>query len=107
MTNKNNSVIYIRITSDLTKRVYQHKAKYFKGFTTKYNCDKLVYFEEFNDINQAISREKQVKAGNRKRKEDLINLETQNGMIYQMDGYFISTNVITGQIVLEMCTVHL
>lgn len=73
MSNKNNTVIYVGVTSDLVKRVYQHKTKAFKGFTSKYNCDKLVYFEEFNDINQAITREKQIKAGNRKRKEQLIN----------------------------------
>jgi len=73
MTNKNNSVIYIGATSNLLKRVYQHKTKLHKGFTAKYNCDKLVYLEEFTDINQAITREKQLKAGHRKRKEDLIN----------------------------------
>ncbi|WP_025743456.1 GIY-YIG nuclease family protein [Aquimarina pacifica] len=73
MTNKNNTVIYIGVTSNLLKRVYQHKMKVYKGFASKYNCDKLVYFEEFDDINQAITREKQLKAGNRKRKEDLIN----------------------------------
>jgi len=73
MTNKNNTVIYIGVTSNLLKRVYQHKTKAYKGFTYKYNCDKLIYFEEFNDINHAISREKQLKAGNRKKKEDLIN----------------------------------
>ncbi|MBN4057937.1 GIY-YIG nuclease family protein [Olleya sp. AH-315-K02] len=73
MTNKNNSVIYIGVSANLLKRVYQHKTKTLKGFTTKYNCDKLVYFEEFSDINQAITREKQLKSGNRKRKEDLIN----------------------------------
>lgn len=72
MTNKNNSVIYIGVTSDLLKRVYQHKTKSYKGFTQKYNCDKLVYFEEFNDINLAIDREKQIKSGNRQRKIDLI-----------------------------------
>ena len=72
MSNKNNTVIYIGITSNLLKRVYQHKTKAYKGFTYKYNCDMLIYFEEFNDINQAISREKQLKAGNRKKKEDLI-----------------------------------
>jgi len=72
MANKNNTVIYVGVTSDLIKRVYQHKTKAFKGFTSKYNCDKLVYFEEFNDITQAIAREKQIKAGNRKRKEQLI-----------------------------------
>ena len=73
MTNKNNSVIYIGVTSDLVKRVYQHKTKKYKGFTNKYNCDKLVYYEEFTDINAAISREKQLKAGTRIRKEELIN----------------------------------
>jgi len=73
LTNKNNTVIYIRVTSDLEKRIYQHKSKTYKGFTSKNNCDKLVYYETFNDINQAISREKQLKAGNRIRKEALIN----------------------------------
>ena len=73
MTNKNNTVIYMGVTSNLLKRIYQHKTKLYKGFTSKYNCDKLVYFEEFNDINLAIAREKQLKAGNRKRKEDLVN----------------------------------
>ncbi len=58
MTNKNNTVIYIGVTSDLLKRFYQHKANIYKGFTYRYNCDKLIYFEEFGDINQAISREK-------------------------------------------------
>ena len=75
MTNKNNTVIYVGVSTNLTKRVYQHKTKVYKGFTSKYNCDKLVYFEEFDDINQAIAREKQIKSGNRKRKEDLINTE--------------------------------
>ena len=73
MTNKYNNVIYIGVTSNLIKRVYQHKTKFYRGFTSKYNCDKLVYFEEFNDINLAITREKQIKSGNRKRKEELIN----------------------------------
>ena len=73
MTNKNNSVIYIGVTSNLIKRVYQHKTKTYKGFTFKYNCDKLIYFEEFNEIKQAIDRGKLLKSGNRKRKEELIN----------------------------------
>ena len=73
LTNKNKTVIYIGVTSNLLKRIYQHKTKVYKGFSSKYNCDILVYFEEFTDLNQAIAREKQLKAGNRKRKEDLIN----------------------------------
>ncbi len=70
---KNNTTIYVGITSNLTKRVYQHKTKTYKGFTTKYNCDKLVYLEEYGTIEEAIVREKQIKKGNRKRKENLIN----------------------------------
>ena len=50
MTNKNNTVIYVGVTSDLLKRVHQHKTKTYKGFTAKYNCDKLIYFEEFDAI---------------------------------------------------------
>ena len=73
LTNKNKTVIYIGVTSNLLKRIYQHNTKVYKGFSSKYNCDVLVYFEEFTDLNQAIAREKQLKAGNRKRKEDLIN----------------------------------
>ncbi|CAL2090519.1 GIY-YIG nuclease family protein [Tenacibaculum sp. 190524A02b] len=73
LTNKNNTVIYIGVTSNLLLRIYQHKTKVYKSFTAKYNCDKLVYFEEFDSINDAIVREKQLKAGNRKRKESLIN----------------------------------
>ena len=72
MSNKNNTVLYIGVTSNLNQRVNQHKTKKIKGFTSKYNCDKLVYFEEFNEIGQAIKREKQLKAGNRKRKEELV-----------------------------------
>jgi len=73
LTNKNNTVLYIGVTSDLALRLEQHKNKYLKGFTSRYNCDKLVYFEEFLDINQAIVREKQLKADNRNKKEELIS----------------------------------
>src|SRR5690606_1415179 len=73
MTNKNNTVIYTGVTTNLLKWVYEHNTKTYKGFTGKYNCDKLIYFEEFDDINKAIAREKQIKGGSRKRKEDLIN----------------------------------
>jgi len=73
MTNKNNSVLYIGVTSNLIKRVYQHKTKAYKGFTEKYNCVKLVYFETFSDMNEAIIREKQLKKGNRKRKDNLVS----------------------------------
>ncbi|WP_299833848.1 GIY-YIG nuclease family protein [uncultured Tenacibaculum sp.] len=73
LTNKNNTVIYIGVTSNLNQRIYQHKIGYYNGFSKKYNCNKLIYFEEFDSIDEAINREKQLKSGNRKRKESLIN----------------------------------
>jgi putative endonuclease len=68
MTNKNNSVLYTGVTNDLMRRASEHKVKQIKGFTEKYNINKLVYFEHFNDINSAILREKQIKSGSRKKK---------------------------------------
>jgi len=73
MTNKNNTVLYTGVTNDLKRRVYQHKEKMVEGFTKKYNVNKLVYFESGNDIKGAILREKQIKAGSRQKKIDLIN----------------------------------
>ena len=73
MTNKNNTVLYTGVTNDLIRRVYEHKNKLIEGFTSRYNIIKLVYFEEFSDIRNAIAREKRIKAGSRKKKEDLIN----------------------------------
>ena len=64
--------MYTGVTSDLEQRVYEHKNKLVKGFTSRYNINKLVYFEEFGDVNEAISREKQIKAGSRKKKIALI-----------------------------------
>ncbi len=72
MTNKLNSVIYTGVTSELQKRIYEHKQKLIGGFTKKYNVNKLVYYEVFNDIENAILREKQIKAGSRQKKMDLI-----------------------------------
>ena len=73
MTNKDNTVLYTGVTSDLVARIYEHKNKLVKGFTEKYNITKLVYYEEFGDVEAAIAREKQIKAGSRKKKIDLIN----------------------------------
>jgi putative endonuclease len=73
MTNKNNTVIYTGVTNNLKRRVYEHKEKMLEGFTKKYNATKLVYFEVTNDINSAIQKEKQLKAGSRQKKIDLIN----------------------------------
>jgi putative endonuclease len=74
MTNFHNAVLYTGVTSNLPQRIYQHKTKEFKtSFTAKYNCDKLVWYEWFSRIEDAITREKQLKACNRKGKEDLIH----------------------------------
>jgi len=73
ITNKNNTVLYTGVTRNLIKRVYEHKNKLTKGFSKRYNLDKLVYYEIFEDSFNAISREKQIKAGSRKRKIELIN----------------------------------
>lgn len=72
-TNKWNSVLYTGVTSNLLNRSYQHKNLENKqSFTAKYKVTKLVYYEMFNDINDAIFREKQIKAGSRKKKIELI-----------------------------------
>jgi len=73
MANKNNTVLYTGITSDLKKRVYEHREKLVSGFTKKYNVSKLVYCEMYRDPENAILREKQIKAGSRQKKIDLIN----------------------------------
>ena len=72
VTNKPNGTLYTGVTSDLPKRIWQHKNKVTKGFTAKYNLSQLVYYELFEDMYQAISREKQIKAGSRKAKIELI-----------------------------------
>lgn len=73
MTNKYNKVLYTGITSQLKKRVYQHKNKLVEGFSKKYNVNKLVYFERFERAEQAIKREKQIKNLVRRKKIELIN----------------------------------
>ena len=65
MTNSTNKIIYTGVTSNLKKRIYEHKEKLVDGFTKKYNITKLVYYEEFDVITNAIEREKQIKAGSR------------------------------------------
>ena len=73
MTNYTNSVLYIGVTSNLIKRVYEHRNKFADSFTKKYNITKLVYFETTSDISEAIKREKQLKGGSRKKKTELVN----------------------------------
>ena len=75
MTNKSKT-LYVGVTNNLQRRVYEHKNKMIRGFTSKYNITKVVYFEVFNDIESAIKREKQIKGWLRKKKIELI--ETMN-----------------------------
>jgi putative endonuclease len=72
MTNKYDKVLYVGVTNDLVRRVYEHKNKFLKGFTSRYNVTKLIYFEDYEDINQAIDREKQIKGWLRRTKIELI-----------------------------------
>ncbi|MDD2758602.1 MAG: GIY-YIG nuclease family protein [Patescibacteria group bacterium] len=75
MTNKHNTVLYVGITNSLARRIFEHKARSspYDSFTKKYNIDKLVYYEAFQDVRCAIAREKQIKSGSRKAKVALVN----------------------------------
>lgn len=74
VTNKNNTTLYVGVTSNLPERILEHQQKKYKNsFTAKYNLNKLVYWESFQEIGDAIGREKQLKGGSRKKKEELIN----------------------------------
>ena len=72
LTNKTNTTLYIGITNDLKRRLYEHKNKLVPGFTEKYNVNKLVYFEQTTDVKSAIQREKKLKKWNREWKLELI-----------------------------------
>ncbi len=76
LTNDNNNVMYIGITNDLKRRVYEHKSNTIEGFTKKYHVHKLVYYEITTDVNSAIAREKQLKKWKRAKKNALV--ETLN-----------------------------
>ena len=73
MSNKSNSTLYVGVTNDLDRRVQEHRTPDNQSFTTRYNCHKLVYYEEYSSINEAIAREKQIKSWNRARKDRIID----------------------------------
>lgn len=73
VTNKMNTVLYVGVTNNLVRRVYEYIQGIGSSFTAKYKVNKLVYYEIFQDINEAIKREKQIKAGSRKKKVELVN----------------------------------
>ena len=72
LTNWNNKVMYIGMTNNLERRLYEHKHHLIEGFTRRYNVDKLVYFESSFDVKAAIAREKQLKGWTRARKNALV-----------------------------------
>lgn len=78
VTNKPNGVLYIGVTNHLIRRVYEHKNHLGKGFTNKYNLEELVWFEQSEDVNAAIAREKQLKNWHRKWKVELIEQMNPN-----------------------------
>ncbi|MBQ0786699.1 MAG: GIY-YIG nuclease family protein [Oceanihabitans sp.] len=78
LSNMKNGTLYIGMTNDLERRIFEHKNKLFKGFTKKYGLHILVYFEQFQYVNDAIKREKQLKNWNRQWKIDLIEKENRN-----------------------------
>lgn len=72
LTNQQHTVFYVGVTTNLVKRMIEHKRKIYQGFTCKYNVDKLVYYERLYDVNEAIKKEKQMKKWKRKWKTEMI-----------------------------------
>ena len=72
LTNWNHRVMYVGVTNDLVRRIYEHKNKLVRGFTEKYNVNKLVYFEETEDVRSALAREKEIKKWRREKKDALV-----------------------------------
>ena len=99
MSNKNNTTLYVGMTNDIERRLQEHKSGLIKGFTQRYNCDKLVYLESYSDVNQAIDREKQIKKWRREKKDGLI--KSMNPELNDLsDGFLDSLRS------LEMTTTH-
>jgi putative endonuclease len=73
LTNRHNKVLYTGVTGDLKRRVFQHRERLVPGFTCRYHVSKLVFYESTENVHAAIAREKQIKAGSRQKKIDLIN----------------------------------
>lgn len=87
LANKNNSVLYVGVTNDIIRRAAEHKSKINKGFTYRYNVDKLIYFEVHGYIEDAILREKRLKKWNRQWKIDLIEKENKNWEDLSLEWY--------------------
>lgn len=78
LTNQHNSVLYIGVTNNLQRRLYEHNEELVEGFSKTYQTHKLVYFEQTSSVEEAINREKQLKGWTRKKKEVLINSKNPN-----------------------------
>ena len=99
LTNWNNKVMYIGVTSQLEERIYAHKHKLINGFTEKYNVNKLVYFEQTNDVRSAITREKQIKKWRREKKNQLVeSINPQWQDLSEQFGICFSANETISQV---------
>ena len=87
LTNNSDSVMYVGVTNDIVRRVWEHKTEVVDGFTKKYRVHKLVYFEEYSDVNEAIAREKQIKGWSRDKKNTLV--KTKNPLFEDLSSRLI------------------
>jgi putative endonuclease len=78
LTNWNHRIMYVGVTNDLIRRIYEHKNKLMEGFTNRYNLNKLVYFEDTRDIHAALAREKEIKRWRREKKNALVQTLNPN-----------------------------
>jgi putative endonuclease len=78
LSNKYHTVYYVGVTNNLVRRIFEHRGKLADGFTKKYNVSKLLYFEEYNDVQEALNREKQIKDFRRSKKIALIEKMNSN-----------------------------
>ena len=78
MTNQANKVMYVGMTNDLVRRIYQHRNRILEGFTSRYHVDKLVYYEETSNVRAAIEREKEIKKWRREKKNTLVMKDNPN-----------------------------
>jgi putative endonuclease len=87
ITNSSNTVLYIGVTNNIERRLFEHKSRMIKGFSSKYNLTKLVYYEEYSDIKTAVEREKYLKGWKRSRKNDLIATMNPNWTDLSLEWY--------------------
>ena len=92
LSNAHNTVLYTGVTNDLQRRCFEHKQKIIKGFTQKYNVDKLVYFEQFDFAESSIAREKQIKGYSRAKKNALINSFNKEWVELYSNGKILETH---------------